>query len=143
MTDERGALFCKSCGARLTAWLTPIRDPAELWRLGQFGQTQTVKQPVCPVPPGRALMVSSEVLSVLRADHGLDLTEGGIWLHLSDLLAEVGYAARRRIAGCCGLDGMDGPNRACPCGAEVGTERSDCWTWHYFAAEPATTEWKT
>jgi hypothetical protein len=31
-------------------------------------------------------------------------------------------------AGCCGLDGMDGPNVSCVCGAVVGTEWSDCWT---------------
>jgi hypothetical protein len=30
--------------------------------------------------------------------------------------------------GCCGSDGMDGPNRACLCGAILGTEWSDCWT---------------
>jgi hypothetical protein len=31
-------------------------------------------------------------------------------------------------SGCCGSDGCDGPNRACICGAVLGTERSDCWT---------------
>ena len=30
--------------------------------------------------------------------------------------------------GCCGSDGLHGPNRACICGAVLGTERSDCWT---------------
>lgn len=30
--------------------------------------------------------------------------------------------------GCCGSSGSDGPNRACLCGAIVGTEWSDCWT---------------
>jgi hypothetical protein len=30
--------------------------------------------------------------------------------------------------GCCGSDGCDGSNRACVCGAVVGTEWSDCWT---------------
>ncbi|MFN7128826.1 MAG: hypothetical protein ACK4OJ_07145 [Brevundimonas sp.] len=30
--------------------------------------------------------------------------------------------------GCCGSDGLDGPNRACICGEVVATERSDCWT---------------
>jgi hypothetical protein len=30
--------------------------------------------------------------------------------------------------GCCGSDGLDGPNRACACGNVVATEKSDCWT---------------
>lgn len=30
--------------------------------------------------------------------------------------------------GCCGSDGADGANRACICGAVLGTEWSDCWT---------------
>ncbi|RYE90865.1 MAG: hypothetical protein EOO75_09550 [Myxococcales bacterium] len=34
----------------------------------------------------------------------------------------------RNDHGCCGSDGMDGPNRKCVCGATVGTEWSDCWT---------------
>jgi hypothetical protein len=30
--------------------------------------------------------------------------------------------------GCCGLDGLDGPNQACSkCGRVVGTARTDCW----------------
>ena len=35
-----------------------------------------------------------------------------------------------RLAGCCGLDGMDGPNLVCPNGHEIGTEKSDCWMPH-------------
>jgi len=30
--------------------------------------------------------------------------------------------------GCCGSDGLDGPNRSCVCGRVVATEWSDCWT---------------
>ena len=30
--------------------------------------------------------------------------------------------------GCCGPDGMDGPNVSCVCGAVLGTEWGDCWT---------------
>lgn len=143
MTDRPGALFCSFCGERLSGWLLPIRDPVEMRRLGRFGQTRLVTQPECPVPPGRALMVSGAVREALNADHGLDLSEGGIWLHLSDLQGEVGFVAGEAMTGCCGPHGGHGPNRTCPCGAEIGTERSDCWTWHYFTAGPATTEWKS
>lgn len=30
--------------------------------------------------------------------------------------------------GCCGSDGLFGPNRSCTCGKVVATEWSDCWT---------------
>lgn len=30
--------------------------------------------------------------------------------------------------GCCGSDGLDGPNRACACGTVIATEQNDCWT---------------
>ena len=30
--------------------------------------------------------------------------------------------------GCCGSDGLDGPNRSCLCGSMVATQWSDCWT---------------
>lgn len=42
---------------------------------------------------------------------------------LPDALKEVG-----QTAGCCGLDGQDGPNQACTCGAVLGTAWTDCWT---------------
>ena len=38
--------------------------------------------------------------------------------------------------GCCGLDGLDGPNVLCENGHEVGLKRSDCWTLHYVALDP-------
>ena len=38
---------------------------------------------------------------------------------------------RRATSGCCGLDGLDGPNQACTaCDSLVGTLRSDCWCVH-------------
>ena len=35
--------------------------------------------------------------------------------------------------GCCGPDGLDGPNLACACGTTLGTELGDCWQAHYVA----------
>jgi hypothetical protein len=35
----------------------------------------------------------------------------------------------RRLVGCCGIAGQDGPNLVCGgCGVEVATRESDCWT---------------
>ena len=45
---------------------------------------------------------------------------------LADLVGVGYHADRRRLIGCCGPSGIDGPNRVCGCGREVGTERSDC-----------------
>jgi hypothetical protein len=47
----------------------------------------------------------------------------------------------KRLAGCCGLDGMDGPNLQCDkCGAYVATKKDDCWMPHRVVFDPATTE---
>jgi hypothetical protein len=39
-------------------------------------------------------------------------------------------------SGCCGSDGMDGPNRACICGAFVATQWNDCWTQAEICFDP-------
>ncbi len=39
--------------------------------------------------------------------------------------------------GCCGFHGQAGVNRWCPCGAEVGTEISDCCTAYELHLDPA------
>ncbi|MFD8417726.1 hypothetical protein ACFV2Q_39415, partial [Streptomyces sp. NPDC059650] len=39
------------------------------------------------------------------------------------------HSDARRLSGCCGLAGQDGPNLVCSgCGLEVATKESDCWT---------------
>ena len=46
----------------------------------------------------------------------------------------------KRLAGCCGLDGMDGPNLQCDnCGAYVATKKDDCWMARCIVFDPATT----
>lgn len=52
---------------------------------------------------------------------------GGVLVNLGDL---VGTRHSGGINGCCGLDGLDGPNLICANGHEVGTEKSDCWMPH-------------
>ena len=64
------------------------------------------------------------------------------WMTVRDLLPGVELTAdARRLNGCCGLDGCDGPNRVCDCGAAVGTEMSDCWTSYLFIPDPLATTW--
>ncbi|MFE9428621.1 hypothetical protein ACFYNO_37400 [Kitasatospora sp. NPDC006697] len=53
----------------------------------------------------------------------------GYQLDPADHPGTAPHPSSSRRNGCCGLDGMDGPNLVCGgCGAEVGTEQSDCWT---------------
>lgn len=39
--------------------------------------------------------------------------------------------------GCCGWHGQAGPNRLCSCGAEIGTEISDCSTAYELHLDPS------
>lgn len=52
-----------------------------------------------------------------------------IVIHPDDRLPDAVANIPGHSAGCCGLDGLDGPNQACVrCQAVVGTARTDCWT---------------
>lgn len=67
-----------------------------------------------------------------------------IWMTIRDLLPAVTLTDDvSRLNGCCGLAGCDGPNRVCACGAEVGTEMSDCWTSLLFIPNPDETVWSS
>jgi hypothetical protein len=47
----------------------------------------------------------------------------------------------KRLNGCCGLDGCDGPNLQCDrCGAYVATKMTDCWLAHCVFFDKAATE---
>jgi hypothetical protein len=64
------------------------------------------------------------------------------WMTMKDILENVHLTKdAKRLNGCCGLDGCDGPNRVCSCGAYVGTEMNDCWTSYLFVPCPSNTEW--
>jgi hypothetical protein len=66
------------------------------------------------------------------------------WMTIKDILPNVELTQNfSRLNGCCGLDGCDGPNRVCSCGAEIGTEMSDCWTSYLFIPDPNNTNWAT
>jgi hypothetical protein len=51
-------------------------------------------------------------------------------VNIADLVSIRRHPDFRRLNGCCGLDGCDGPNLVCTNGHEIGTEKSDCWTPH-------------
>ncbi|MGW2820839.1 hypothetical protein ACWC24_07510 [Streptomyces sp. NPDC001443] len=50
-------------------------------------------------------------------------------LHPDDVPGTAFHPDPRRLGGCCGPAGQDGPNLVCiGCGIEVATKESDCWT---------------
>jgi len=57
-------------------------------------------------------------------------SEGCFVVKLDELVGTKLLSDSGRLNGCCGLDGLDGPNLTCCEGHEVGTECSDCWMAH-------------
>ena len=133
------ALFCNACGHQITGWLRPILAPSDAARLCRFDEDGGM----APIPPGYVLMIDDKMLRDLADKVSGIAASPASWLSLTDLTEGVGYwPLPGRRNGCCGLDGMDGPNRICRCGAEIGTEQSDCWTWHIFTPLSQNTTWK-
>lgn len=55
----------------------------------------------------------------------------------TDVVRTVPVRDPARRNGCCGPDGMDGPNLECAgCRAQVATEVADCWTWQEVRLYP-------
>lgn len=139
------ALFCKNCNARLSNWLCEIDTVEEMNRLCDLRNDDRYEEEVHPVPRGHVLVMANEVLRERQQAVPGWNPEGypENWMNLNDILKEVTLTnIPSRLNGCCGLDGCDGPNRICGCGTEVGTESSDCWTWHMFVPATDNTYWK-
>lgn len=133
------ALFCKSCGFRLSRPLRPITTLADRDRICLFDSEGAMT----PVPTGYALIIDGDILHEMQSQLDGPGQAATSWLNLADLMPGVGYTTdRRRLSGCCGPSGIDGPNRICVCDAEIGTEQSDCWTWHIFIPLAENTIWK-
>lgn len=109
----RLTFFCR-CGRQIARQLRRV-DPG--WVVPEDGEPA--------VPEGTFAVADEEGY----------FTPGAFVVRL-EAMTVVRYTDVRRI-GCCGIDGCDGPNRACECGRAVGTERSDCWTPHGVGLDPA------
>lgn len=132
------ALFCKSCGFQLTRLLRPVATLAERDRICWFDRDSGT----APIPAGYVLIIAGEMLRDMEGEIRPFDTPPVAWLNLADVEKGAGYTPKpNRRNGCCGMDGCDGPNRICFCGAEIGTERSDCWTWHIFIPHAENTIW--
>lgn len=73
------------------------------------------------IPEGRFFISNGE--------HYLN-SKGQIIINKKDLINSKNHTDFSRLNGCCGLDGMDGINKTCINGHEIGTEHSDCWLSH-------------
>ena len=62
-------------------------------------------------------------------------SKGKIIINKRDLLNSKNHSDFKRLNGCCGLDGMDGLNKTCNNGHEIGIECSDCWMPHCIIFE--------
>jgi hypothetical protein len=67
---------------------------------------------------------------------------GRILVNVADLVGTLPHPNSTRRHGCCGLDGLDGPNVVCSQGHEVAVERSDCWMAHAAVLLPEITRRK-
>ncbi|MDH5598312.1 MAG: hypothetical protein OEY34_04260 [Cyclobacteriaceae bacterium] len=63
-------------------------------------------------------------------------TEEKLIINIHDLINAKNYPDFKRLNGCCGLDGMDGLNKVCINGHEIGTAKEDCWMPHCVIFEP-------
>ncbi|GAA0808517.1 hypothetical protein [Spirilliplanes yamanashiensis] len=122
---------CRACGAALTRGLSRV----PLAALGE---------PLAPfeVPPGEDcppwIMPGAYAVDPEPDDPPVSPAPrlGTVLINAADLLDRRLHPDPRRLVGCCGLDGCDGPNLVCACGAEIATERSDCWTPQVVLLEP-------
>ena|SRR5688572_18503993 len=109
-------LRCRSCQRPLSAVLHSNVDPA--------GTNHADRAPF--VPAGNIHLSDGEFFTATEDRYIINLDDGR---NLTD------HTNVKRLAGCSGMDGCDGPNKLCLCGAEVATEKSDCWMPHALIFE--------
>ena len=131
------ALFCTACGAGLTGPLTihSGKDPKVA------APEQRAKEPM--MPAGEVFKSYEPIERSYGEEPALLEFTPQHWLNPADVAEAVRMTSCvKRLGGCCGEAGSNGPNQVCRCGAFVGTLRTDCWTPHLFIPDPAATEWR-
>jgi len=121
-----GVFDCAACGATLT---DPVMElmTGSLPDVSGSSRMEHVGEPY--VPEGGYTVVTTD-------DPPGWMATGRFLLNDADVPGIRPHDDPTRTNGCCGLDGLGGPNVCCEQGHEVGTERSDCWTLHYVALDP-------
>jgi hypothetical protein len=113
--------ICRQCSARLSSDLEQV--PLSV-RNEQMGADF--------LPRGK----------VMLEDGSYFLGRAGIFIaHVEDAANVRLTDDPRRLNGCCGLDGVDGPNLQCQsCGSYIATKMTDCWQPHCVIFDPIATE---
>ena len=128
------AVECAACGARLAGPLVRLDAmPVPRAHDDGIGYDPTMPRGHAAVDPRpRATYPDGRPASSL----------GCLVIHPADAPDLGVHPDWVRSSGCCGNDGLDGPNRVCPgCGAEVATLVDDCWTRVELRFEAGTTRW--
>lgn len=110
-------LKCRKCNLVLTNKLT------ELTNIGNLNENDNVDF----IQRGYFFVSDGEFFSE---------SKGKIISNKHDLINSKNHSNSKRLNGCCGLDGLDGLNKMCENGHEIGTECSDCWMPHCVIFEP-------
>jgi hypothetical protein len=135
----KGVFHCRKCGAALTGEITVLstKDPTVAAPELHDGE------PACLA--GTAFKSHVPLQRAMTPGRRLPLEfVPQFWASPQDFEAATEQTSdMSRLAGCCGLDGCDGPNMLCRgCHAEVGTMQSDCWTLLILVPEPNNTEFR-
>lgn len=129
-------LCCAACGARLTRALNVVSGKAP----DVAPPDHEDGKPLTPC--GTAFKSWEPIERSYGKEPALLEFAPQYWVNPDDLAEKVcNTTDARRLNGCCGLDGCDGPNQICSCGAAVGTLRTDCWTPLVFIPDPGSTYW--
>lgn len=115
-------ILCAACGRRLAGAVVRRRDLPEPRRRDADGYDYrpTMAQGEYAVDP----LPGSDT-----GERARSASIGDLVVNPADTSSLAEHPDASRQAGCCGHDGLGGPNRICaPCGAEVATLRDDCWT---------------
>lgn len=126
-------LECNRCRSVLTRVLRVERDDDQASSRIDFVDNK------CTIRAGVAHLSNKPIQ---QGDTLLDFVPQ-YWLNPNDLTDQVALTLdTKRLNGCCGYDGCDGPNQICVvCSADIGTLQNDCWTSIQFIVQPETTRW--
>ena len=113
-------IFCKECGIEISDELEKIKDESLL----------TIKVGEALVPQGYFLASKRNYPHFINSTNKILINE-------SDLKNSADHSEINRLNGCCGPDGMDGFNKICMNGHEIGTIKGDCWIIHCIVIEPS------
>ena len=117
----------------------PLSRDCRLGLLSEYRRSASDRE--SPVPRGVVIRLT-DAFSVRLGTTIVGVTvrsaEGALAVNPEDVVPDALLSAGIDN-GCCGSDGMDGPNRRCICGAIVATETNDCWTYAEVRFEPGTT----